>query len=182
MYPGTCRDWISLKGNSFKKKAATYHVTIYCMCSFLSVTLVCPPIGPPGMVLPARQGTFINLCTTIKKITYASGLNTSFLHTCRITVTICMSQFVYLIWYSLWCSWVKEHHGLCCSWELAEVSINEDGFCSCDTGHGLQVAVMPAVSLHVIVWYEGFASLCQSNYPDHLHFAFHLHISVVTIC
>lgn len=118
----------------------------------------------------------------LKKITYASGLNTSFLHTCRITVTNCMSQFVYLIWYSLWWSWVKEHHGLCCSWELAEVSINEDGFCSCDTGHGLQVAVMPAVSLHVIVWYEGFASLCQSNYPDHLHFAFHLHISVVTIC
>lgn len=25
------------------------------MCSFLSVTLVCPPIGPPGMVLPAEH-------------------------------------------------------------------------------------------------------------------------------
>lgn len=29
----------------------THHVMMYCMCSLRSVTLVCPPIGPPGVVL-----------------------------------------------------------------------------------------------------------------------------------
>lgn len=29
-----------------------YHVMIYCKCSFRRYTLVCPPMGPPGIVLP----------------------------------------------------------------------------------------------------------------------------------
>ena len=29
---------------------------MYCTCSFLSVTLVCPPMGPPGTVLSAGTG------------------------------------------------------------------------------------------------------------------------------
>lgn len=58
---------------------------------------------------------------------------------------------------------------------LTEVCINEDGLCSCYSTHGLQVPVMPMVPLHVIVWYKRFTSLCQSNYPNHLHFTLHLH-------
>ena len=27
---------------------------MYCRCSFLSVTLVCPPAGPPGIVLSGK--------------------------------------------------------------------------------------------------------------------------------
>lgn len=45
------------RGCPFRQKAATYHVIMYCMCSFLSVTLVCPPIGPPGTVLSGKQST-----------------------------------------------------------------------------------------------------------------------------
>lgn len=44
------------------KAAVTYHVIMYCMCSFLSVTLVCPPIGPPGMVLAAGHKTLSFMC------------------------------------------------------------------------------------------------------------------------
>lgn len=32
----------------------THQVMMYCMCSFLRVTLVCPPTGPPGTVLSAE--------------------------------------------------------------------------------------------------------------------------------
>lgn len=32
----------------------THQVMMYCMCSFLRVTLVCPPMGPPGTVLSAE--------------------------------------------------------------------------------------------------------------------------------
>lgn len=38
-----------------KAGAGAHQVTMYCRCSFLSVTRVCPPMGPPGTVLPARQ-------------------------------------------------------------------------------------------------------------------------------
>lgn len=62
-----------------------------------------------------------------------------------------------------------------------EVCINKDGFSSCDSGHGLQVAVMPAVSLHIIVWNKRFASLCQSNYTDHLHLTLHLQRCIVKL-
>lgn len=34
------------------KCVATHQVSIYCMCSFRKVTLVWPPIGPPGTELP----------------------------------------------------------------------------------------------------------------------------------
>lgn len=47
------------RGCPFRQKAATYHVMMYCMCSFLSVTLVCPPIGPPGTVLSGKQSTTV---------------------------------------------------------------------------------------------------------------------------
>lgn len=59
---------------------------------------------------------------------------------------------------------------------LTKVCINEDGLCSCYLTHGFQVPVMPAVSLHIIVWYKRFTSLCQSNYTNHLHFPLHLHM------
>lgn len=66
--------------------------------------------------------------------------------------------------------------------DLTEVRINEDGLSSGDAGHGLQVTVMPVVSLHIVVRYEGFANLCQPNDPNHLHLVFHLHKSIATVC
>lgn len=62
---------------------------------------------------------------------------------------------------------------------LTKVSIDEHGFRSCDAGHGLQVAVMPAVPLHVVVGHERFARLCQPDHPDKLHFTFHLHVRLL---
>ena len=80
-----------------------------------------------------------------------------------------------------WYSWFTEHHRLCCSRDLTQVGVDEDGLRSGDAGHGLQVSVMPAVSLHVVLRHEGFALLCLPNYPDHLHFTFHLHTCMVTV-
>lgn len=34
----------------------TNQVRMYCMCSLRRVTLVCPPMGPPGAVLSVETG------------------------------------------------------------------------------------------------------------------------------
>lgn len=60
---------------------------------------------------------------------------------------------------------------------LTKHGIDENGLRPSDAGHGLQVAVVPAVFLHVVVGHKRFAGLSQSDNSDHLHFTFHLHIS-----
>ena len=40
-------------GGGGRGQAPAYQVMMYCRCSFRRVTLVCPPMGPPGTVLSA---------------------------------------------------------------------------------------------------------------------------------
>ncbi|MEQ2258787.1 60S ribosomal protein L7A, partial [Xenotaenia resolanae] len=57
---------------------------------------------------------------------------------------------------------------------LTEVSIDEDGNSSSDARHGLQVTVIPAVSLFVVVRYKRFTCFCQPDDPQHFHLILHL--------
>lgn len=41
-----------------------YHVKMYCKCSFLRVTLVCPPIGPPGTVVARETESGVGMIIT----------------------------------------------------------------------------------------------------------------------
>lgn len=60
--PPVCRSWAyNLDSTSCflllrsENLWVTYHVIIYCICSFLKLTLVWPPIGPPGTVLSVGE-------------------------------------------------------------------------------------------------------------------------------
>lgn len=64
---------------------------------------------------------------------------------------------------------------------VTKIRINEDGFRSCNVGHGLQVTVMPLVSLHVILWYKRLASLCEPDYANYFHVTFHLYVNIFNL-
>lgn len=46
----------------------TYQVMMYCRCSFLRVTRVCPPTGPPGTVLPAESVGSVSVITATSRV------------------------------------------------------------------------------------------------------------------
>lgn len=50
-----------------------HQVMMYCRCSFLRVTLVCPPMGPPGTVLSAETGRWVSTGAASPRAVLASA-------------------------------------------------------------------------------------------------------------
>lgn len=50
-----------------------HQVMMYCRCSFLRVTLVCPPTGPPGTVLSAETGRWVSTGAASPRAVLASA-------------------------------------------------------------------------------------------------------------
>lgn len=64
---------------------------MYCMCSFRRVTLVCPPMGPPGIVLSAET-IELNVHLQWDSSTVSSLLKANWVFLCPISNCRCQGK------------------------------------------------------------------------------------------